>query len=570
MKKQGFLTGSIILMASVAVAKVLGALFKIPLTALLGGTGMGYYSAAYGLFLPAYAICVTGLPAAMAKATAENAALSQTENIRRLRKSSLALFSLVGFLATGLMTLLARPFAVTVLHMPGAYPAILAMAPSVFLGCVLAVYRGYYEGLRNMTPTAVSQVIEGVMKLAGGLFSAYYLLYLAQNRPVDFLRLCKWIPGMRALGFQPSVEELALPVAAAGGIFGVTLGTAAALLFLALRCRFGKENGPAASALEPGRRLFSGQAAVSPGPPAPSSQLLSGLIQVLIPIAAGSLVTNLTGLIDLSTIMRGVENALSRGSGQYQGLLEQAKTAGELPGFIYGSFTGLALTIFNIVPAFTNMFGKGALPALTEAWALRDKKQVKKTAGGVLLATAVTACPLGIGIAALPRQILTFLFPGQTEEILICLPAMPWLGLAVIPLALTAPLFAMLQAMGRADLPVWLMLPGILLKLAGNLLLVPAMGVTGAAISTLACYGVILTLGLICFLRLADIRLNLFGLLGKPFCAALLCGAGAGVGMGFLERNLESSFFCLVFSIGIGGIIYVFTLYLTNGIGHNE
>jgi len=75
LKKQTFLKGSLILMISAAAAKVLGAVFKIPLTNMLGGVGMSYFSCAYSLFLPVYALTVTGISSAAARLTAQASAL---------------------------------------------------------------------------------------------------------------------------------------------------------------------------------------------------------------------------------------------------------------------------------------------------------------------------------------------------------------------------------------------------------------------------------------------------------------------------------------------------------------
>ena len=92
LKKQNFIKGSIILMVSAAAAKLLGAVFKIPLTNILGGVGMSYFSCAYSLFMPVYSLAVTGLSSAVAKMTAESAALGMYRNAVKVRRTALALF----------------------------------------------------------------------------------------------------------------------------------------------------------------------------------------------------------------------------------------------------------------------------------------------------------------------------------------------------------------------------------------------------------------------------------------------------------------------------------------------
>ncbi|MCD7891789.1 MAG: hypothetical protein LUG26_08645 [Ruminococcus sp.] len=118
MKKQNFLKGSLILMASAVLAKLLGALFKIPLTNILGGVGMRYFSCAYSLFMPIYALTVTGLSAAVARMTAQSAALGMYENAKRVRWTALALFSAAGLVWSVLILLLAKPFCVYAVDCP--------------------------------------------------------------------------------------------------------------------------------------------------------------------------------------------------------------------------------------------------------------------------------------------------------------------------------------------------------------------------------------------------------------------------------------------------------------------
>ena len=106
MKEQGLYKGSAILMASMIITKIIGAVFKIPLTNILGGTGMGYFNSAYGLFLPIYTAVSSGLPTALVRLVAENAAKGRYRDVRKLRRISASVFALLGVLATAVMLLL--------------------------------------------------------------------------------------------------------------------------------------------------------------------------------------------------------------------------------------------------------------------------------------------------------------------------------------------------------------------------------------------------------------------------------------------------------------------------------
>ena len=88
MKRQGFIKGSAILLAMVLITKILGLLYKIPLTNLLGGTGMGYFASAFSVFTPVFAIVVSGIPSTMARLTAENYALERFSNMRHTKRTA--------------------------------------------------------------------------------------------------------------------------------------------------------------------------------------------------------------------------------------------------------------------------------------------------------------------------------------------------------------------------------------------------------------------------------------------------------------------------------------------------
>ena len=164
-RKQSFWKGSALLLASAMIAKLLGACFKIPLTNVLGGTGMGYFSTAYGLLLPVYALSVTGLSAAVAQTVSRAAALEHWAEVRRIRDTARLACGVLGLFLSLCMFLLAEPFAALVAAQPYALFSLLAIAPAALFGCLTAVERGYWEGLQNMTPTAVSQALEAVAML---------------------------------------------------------------------------------------------------------------------------------------------------------------------------------------------------------------------------------------------------------------------------------------------------------------------------------------------------------------------------------------------------------------------
>ncbi len=165
-----FLRGAVALTVGGLIAKCIGALYRIPLANLLGGYGMGLYQMAYPLFLVLLTFSSTGIPSAFSRIIARETARGE-ENGQTV-KTALALFALLGAAGTVIMLLLAP--LMSALQGDGALLRAYAMlAPSVFFVALLAVFRGYFQGKGRMAPTAVSEVIEQLVKAGAGLFFAY-------------------------------------------------------------------------------------------------------------------------------------------------------------------------------------------------------------------------------------------------------------------------------------------------------------------------------------------------------------------------------------------------------------
>lgn len=481
MKQQTFWKGSAILLISAMLTKVLGACFKIPLTNVLGGTGMGYFSTAYGLLLPVYALSVTGLSAAVSQTVSRAAALRRWKEVRSIRRAALLACGVLGLLLSCGILLLAEPFTGQVAKQPYAVFSVLAIAPAALFGCLTAVERGYWEGLQTMTPTAVSQAAEAVAKLALGLL------------------LCRWVlthPEQVCMLVPADVPLAAL--AAAAAVLGVTLSTAIGWLYFVLRSLCRRNRLPAGT-----------------DTPASARQILQRLLYVMIPVALGSLVTNLTSLLDLVTMMRCL------GHVQFYHLPALTARYGDLaasqdfPAFVYGAFTGMAITVFNLVPSVTNMLGKSALPCAAALWIRQDTTALVQHTRSVLTASAAMALPAACGLGLLAQPVMHILYSGRPAEAALAAQALQALLAGMVCLCLTVPLCSILQGIGRAAFPVLCMLAGVAVKLAGNLLLIPRpeFCITGAGISTSACYLLLLLL----------ILLGLRRILGQPLhlCAAL-------------------------------------------------
>lgn len=535
-------------MASALAVKVLGALFKIPLTNMLGGRGMGYFSTAYSIFMPIYAVSVTGLPAAAAKCTAQGLEREGAAGAAAVKSVGLRLFGLVGLVSFLVILLAAYPFCRYAVKDMYAFPAAAVIAPSVLAGCLVSVYRGYYEGMRNMYPTAVSQAVEGAVKLVTGLFFCWGTLFLARERPELFLRL------ISCENRRIDPMEAAVPYSAAAAVLGITLSTFGGLVWIFLYDlrRSRGERAAVRSGCSDGRPVTAAKRA----------EIRRELVKIALPAAVGALVVNLTSLIDLVTVMGALKSMTERSPEVFEGLVKEGIRLPEIPNFIYGSFTGLAVTLFNLVPSVTNMFGKSMLPAAAAAKASGDIKRLGECSRRALLAAALVAFPAGAGLTAMARPLLGLLFSGRETEISVCCTSMMVLGLAVPFVCLSQTAFAVLQAADRADIPVKIMGLGAAVKLVFNLLLtpLPSLGVTGAAMATLICYIIICLLSIAALRKYA--RLDMECMLpdtAKLAAGSFFCGAGAAM----MYSAVREGRIYVIMSCGFGAAVYFGIIFIT-------
>lgn len=545
MKKQSFLYGAVILTAGMAVVKVIGAVFKIPLQHIIGEYGMGLFNAAYNFYGPIFSLATAGFPVAVSRLVSENASLGRWNHVRAVKAVAAPVFLLFGLAGTVGMTLLAPVYCRHVAGSEWALYPMLALTPAILSACWGAVYRGYYEGLRNMGPTAISEIIEAAVKLCLGLGLACF----AVKRGGEEFARQGTVFGIAA-GSADQAGFLTLAFAAAGAVLGVTAGSIAAGFYLWIRWQRKEDGVP----LRVRRQA----------PPADNwAKTAKALLKITGPVAAGSIAMNAAGLIDATFLQSRVADCMSAAPevllAAYQGMipalyLEHPET---LPTFLYGCYT-LAMTLYLLVPALTQAIGMSALPAVTEAWARGDRPQLRERMESVLGVTALVCLPAGLGLTALAEPIASLLY-GQGGSAPIVAGVLRTLGPAAVFAAVSTPLSSMLQAAGRADLPVKLLGAAMALKITINWFLcgVPEINIQGAGAGTLVCYGFLTVSQLIALSRVTGVRLGLGKLFFKPLGCSILCACGAWGAYVGLSRAGFGNTPCTAAAIAVGAAVYL-------------
>lgn len=461
MKRKGFAHNAAIMFVAMFLTKGLGALLKIPLGNILGGEGMGYFTTAYSIYTPILAFVCSGIPTIVTQVTARYAAQNRGRELFRFRRSALLLGGGIGLAGTALIYLISVPFAYYVANSPGSLPSILMIAPAVFGCSVTAVYRGYYEGLSDMLPTAVSQVIEAAVKAGVGVGVSYYVY-------------------ARGAEYFGSAER-ALPYAAAAAILGVTVSEYCGTLYIVRKAR--KETAPERKRYE------------KPKP----EELWKIMREILIrslPVAAGAAASNLISFTDLLT----VSNCVNLSYGLFPGIFSSLPSLSEtlsappsdLGNFLYGSYSGMVLSVYMLTSAAAGLIARCSLPRLVCAAETENSRNLNDGIRLMLKGTALIAVPVSLMIAVLAEPILTLLYPMRAAEVSVSVLPLRILSFGGIISGLGGAAFTVFHAFGDFKTPVRITLYGGAVKFLLNvlLLLIPQINISGAALSTVLSNGV--------------------------------------------------------------------------------
>lgn len=528
-KEQSFEYGASILLVATVLVKVIGMVFKIPLSSLIGDLGFGYFSSAYDLFNPIYTIAMAGLPIAVSRVVAEHIAKGRYRDVHSTLKITRRLFLVTGLTGFALMLALIYPYVRVTDETGRTIYSLFAIAPSLLFCCVMSTYRGYYEGLRNMYPTAVSNIIEALGKLILGYGFAFIVMKVSGN----------------------------VAYAAAAAAFGIMVGTAASAAYLKIRHRV------------KGDGITPSELAQSPEPEAVSAATKT-IIMIAIPVVLSSLANSIATLVDVTMVKWQLSNLMenhadtirqmySASIADYNENAKEILTNEAVPTFLYG-VRSKAFTLYNLAPSITSALGVGALPVLAASWVKRDRELVKHNLESMFKMTAIVAMPVGFGFMFLSRGVMGLLYSG-TASIEIGGKMMIIYGFAAIFAGLAVPMTSMLHAVKKQVAAVRNVAIGAAIKVIVNFIFVsiPSVNIVGAAVGTLAGYIFVFAAHLVTLVRHTGVTPNLFKSLGKPLIAALGCGIAA-----YFMSFIGDSRILTLAAIAVAAVVYLVLLVAMN------
>lgn len=505
-----FLSGVMVLTLSTVLVKLIGLFYKIPMLHYLGTEGMGYFNAAYEWYATLCVLSTAGLPLAGSMLISEARAVHSGRAIRRVEQCMLWLFFGLGT-AGSLALFFGAGVIAALIGSPDTRYALMAVAPTLFFSCLSGAYRGYFQGYQDMIPTALSQVIEALGKLLLGLGFAIFA----------------WRQGMSA------------PMIAAWAMLGLGIGVGVSTLYLVIhRRRYQRGDGDLVE-------------------PVMIKRPLRRLLSIAVPITLSSSVLSFTRLLDMTMILRRLQDI---------GYDTAAANA------LYGSYTTMAVPIFNLIPSLITSVALALVPALTAAIKTGDHIAQKTTARTAIRITALLSLPASLAVAIYSRTILSLLFRGEIAAVEVATPMLSLLAISIFFSGLITTTNAISQAYGHVAAPIVSMLLGSAVKLISAYVLIglPRLHIYGAPISTFLCDALIVGMNMVLIARYTDVMESIGRALLRPLLVSLIAVGGPGIIYAMLSKAGYADVPLFVAAVPVTLLLFLMLCLRANLIGEAE
>ena len=352
MRKQSLVKASIILGVAGILTRFLGLFFRWPLIMLIGDEGIGYYQMSYPLYMFFIAMA-SGVPVAISKMISEKNATNDIYGSFEVMKESAILMTIIGTGTTLVLFFFAKPIIIFLKWDPKAYYSLIGISFAPIVISFVTIFRGFFQGLQNMTPSAISQILEQIGRVIFGVGLAVFLL----PKGIEY--------------------------SAGGAAFGATAGAVIGGTYLYSNYRKIKKQYKV-------KKIKS------------NPEILNTILKIAIPISLGTTVSSIMNLIDSILVP--------------QKLLDAGFTSTQST-VLYAQLTGKASVIINIPLTLSMAICTSLIPIIAENFVLKKQKELKNKIDSSLKMATVIAIPCTFGLFFLAEPVMKFIFPGKFEGI---------------------------------------------------------------------------------------------------------------------------------------------------------
>ena len=506
MSQSTFIKSTLILTVATLLSKILGSVYRIPLQNIAGDEVLGIFSLVYPVYMVALYLSVAGIPLAISKLIAEANTRGETHKIHKIYRTASILALCFGVLSFTLIFALSG-FIADLLGGPTSQFALIVVAMTLLVAPYMAIYRGFFQGFGDMKPTAISQVIEQLVRATLIIIIAIVLVKLDYSNEI----------------------------VAGGVMFGSIIGVIGSLVFLRMKYRKSPHKVVKAEAYTSDNfKDYSGT-----------------ILKISIPIAIGSVTMALFNFVDSFTIPAG---------------LRAAGVASENINYMFGIY-GRGLTLVQITTVFASSIILPLVPLITKKLVENDRIGTRAVIEQTQKMTHLISWPAAFGLLALTLPLNIALFTNTEGSLMLAI-----INFSSVFTSLTLLGTGILQGMNAVRLSAYIIVGGVLVKIAANLAFIPQFGLEGAAYATLLVYFVIFVANTIFIYRKMKFTVITPAIV-KMIGAAAVMGAVIGIPTLVLDVASWSRLVALAYTIiaiGVGAVIYFILLWVTKAINHDD
>lgn len=530
-KNSFIVQGSILAMAGILV-RIIGLIYRVPLTRILGDEGNGYYSIAFDIYNILILLSSQSMPLAVSKIVSEKLGKGQYKNAHRVFKGALA-YALVLGIAVGSIAFFGADFLAGVVYKtPPASYALKVLAPTLTVSCILGVMRGYFQGMGNMVPTAVSQIFEQIVNAIVSILAAYQLGVYALS-----------VYGMRSYIDEAAQETMRVSYGAAGGTLGTLAGAVTALIVMVVIYVIANKKIKAQIQADTNNSVDS------------YSFITKAILFTITPVLLSTTIYNIGNLLD---------NPI------YQNIMELVFNVKEdLRVEMWGIYSGKYRVLTTVPIAIASALSTAIVPSLVRSYSAGDYNVVKEKVSLAFKFAMFIAFPCGVGLSVLggPINQLLFGYNNSTTTIMMLFSVF-----TVVTFCLSTISNAILQGINKLKVPIYnsgisLIIHLIILPI---LLLVFKLNIYAVVI------GDFLFAATVCYLnnrsikKFLDYKMNISATIIKPLISSVIMGAVAWGSYKLLDMFIHSNTLSTLVSIIVAVIVYCLAAIVTKTITEEE
>lgn len=385
------------------ISRIIGLLYRSPLTSVIGTAGNGYYQSAYAIYTIILLISSYSIPSAVSKIIASKLAVKEYRNAHRIFRCALVYVLIVGAIGSAVLFFGAELLA----KQEGSIPAIKIFAPTVLIYGPLGVLRGYFQAHKSMVQTSVSQILEQIMNAVASIGFAY--LFIKMFAGTDTKSIATW--------------------GAAGSAVGTGLGVVMGLIVMFLIYLLN-------------HKLIKSRIRRDVHHEDDSfGEIFKSITLLVTPFILSTAIYNLSSVVNTQVYQ-----------GSYAWRVGVDK---DVINDMFGLFSAQAQTISTIPIAFASAMAAAMIPSITTCIASKDITGARSKIALAVKTTMIISIPSAVGIFVLAKPVIFLLFPGTTsDELEIAGRLLMALAVSVVFFAISTLNNSILQGIGRVNTPV--------------------------------------------------------------------------------------------------------------------